>query len=82
MNKLKRVIIDTDAGADDLFAIALALLAPNIIIQKIICSYGNFDVEESYKKIKYFVENKVKVHKGEKKSFVISTLSFRDNNSF
>jgi len=47
----KKVIIDTDAGADDLLAIILALLSKKIHLKTVISSYGNFPVKESIKRL-------------------------------
>lgn len=47
----KKVIIDTDAGADDLLAVILALLSEKIHLRTVISSYGNFPVKESTKRL-------------------------------
>ncbi|KLO14611.1 nucleoside hydrolase [Schizopora paradoxa] len=45
------VIIDTDPGVDDIVAILYALASPEIEIIAFIVSFGNTDVESSYKNI-------------------------------
>lgn len=52
----RKVILDTDAGADDLLAIALALLSRKVEVSAIISSYGNFALEESSIRISRFLE--------------------------
>ncbi|KAF9467301.1 Inosine/uridine-preferring nucleoside hydrolase domain-containing protein [Collybia nuda] len=45
------VIIDTDPGVDDTIAILLALASPELEILAFIVSFGNTDIESSYRNI-------------------------------
>lgn len=45
------VIIDTDPGVDDIIAILLALASPELDILALIVSFGNTDVDASYRNI-------------------------------
>ncbi|NCN44934.1 MAG: hypothetical protein COU63_05050 [Candidatus Pacebacteria bacterium CG10_big_fil_rev_8_21_14_0_10_36_11] len=51
MKKKPEIIIDTDAGADDLLAITLLFSANSYLIKKIITSYGSFSLKESTSRI-------------------------------
>lgn len=51
MSQIKRVFIDTDAGADDLLAIMLILAQPKIKVEGIVVSFGNYDVNTAVKRV-------------------------------
>jgi purine nucleosidase len=52
---MKKILIDSDAGADDLLSIRLATCATNIDISCIIANYGAFDQHESKIRIQKFL---------------------------
>jgi purine nucleosidase len=43
----KRILIDTDPGIDDAFAILLALVSPEISLEGLSISHGNSSVEQN-----------------------------------
>lgn len=71
-NCMNNIIIDTDAGADDLLAILYALSSYQLNIKAIITSYGNFSLEESTTRVSNFLsalqlKNNLPIIKGAKK---------------
>ena len=48
---MNKVIIDTDGGADDLIAIILAIVSPEINVSAIVTSYGAYPEKESFERI-------------------------------
>lgn len=59
MKKIKvnrnQVIIDTDAGADDLLALHFALNSSSLKIAAVITTYGNFRVEDATSRVSNFL---------------------------
>ncbi len=47
------LIIDTDAGADDLLALMLTIKSGQFNIKKIFSSYGNYYLEQSHQRLNY-----------------------------
>lgn len=43
----KKIVVDTDAGVDDAFALCLALLHPDWDVIGITCVCGNVDVDRT-----------------------------------
>lgn len=63
----RRIIIDTDAGADDASAIILAALAPNVEIEGVTVVTGNVDLDQGAKNALTALEmagSDAKVYKG------------------
>ncbi len=52
----KKVIIDTDAGFDDLFAIYVALKSTKINLIKLVSSYGNFTQLDAFANLEKFLK--------------------------